>query len=45
MQDVLDEPIAATPKHLRYIKGVGKLMTILDGERGMPEEEAEPVKT
>jgi hypothetical protein len=44
VQDVLDEPIAATPKHLRYIKGVGKLMTILDGG-GMPEEEAEPVKT
>jgi hypothetical protein len=36
---VLDEPIAATPKHLRYIKGVAKLMELLDAEGGMSQEE------
>jgi hypothetical protein len=35
---VVDEPIAATPRHLRYIKGVGKLM-MLDVEGGMIVEE------
>jgi len=35
---VLDETVAATPKHLRYLKGVGKLMELLDVDKGITGE-------